>query len=385
MVLRWFPLMALLLLPGCREVSGRPDSGSQEEPSIDGADGLDLDADGQNDLQDADGRDSGDDAEPAVCAVEMEACDQGLDPQVLIPDQPYPLELAIDGSGIYWITLGSSPEYSDGAVWAADLDGSRVVALAQDQVRVSSLAVDATHVYWTVWGGTTAESEGSVRRIGKTGGVPEVLADRDPFGGRLDAPGDLVLDGSFVYWECGEIIRAAKQDPVPEFATWLEVDGPLPVILYTLNGAAGLCMDEERLYWSNSNDEQIVWVGKDAPAAFDVLVDRVGKYAFFLTLDERFLYWTAAGGVFKADKRMGDPRRLSCSHTANSLACDDGYVYWVGYSPAWGQSLFRVGKQGSQPCVLRSGRQQVLHNLVLGAGTAYWIEGDDIFQAALPP
>jgi hypothetical protein len=99
----------------------------------------------------------------------MRARKDGSDsPAPIATGRASPLHLAVDASGVYWIDLGTIPNYLDGVVMRADLDGANAAPLAQNIPIGAALALDSDYVYWAQQGTPTANyTDGAIVRIHK--------------------------------------------------------------------------------------------------------------------------------------------------------------------------------------------------------------------------
>jgi hypothetical protein len=87
-------------------------------------------------------------------------------PEVLVVDQKSAFDIAVDATGIYWMTLGLPPSYLDGRVMRADLDGKNVKPMAENLPSAASLAIDETYVYYAT-DGTEAGNylDGAIHKV----------------------------------------------------------------------------------------------------------------------------------------------------------------------------------------------------------------------------
>jgi hypothetical protein len=74
----------------------------------------------------------------------------------LIANAQTPYDLEVDAAGVYWLDQGSPPNYLDGQVMRADLDGKKARAIADHQPYLSAMAIDADDVYWVYEGTESA-------------------------------------------------------------------------------------------------------------------------------------------------------------------------------------------------------------------------------------
>ena len=104
---------------------------------------------------------------------------------------PSPLFAAVDPERVYWTQQDAPPAYGNytGEVMSANLDGSSRMTLVTGVDEPYGIAVDGTSLFFT--------THHAVQSCGLTGcgNSATTLATRDGPG-----PGDLVLDGTSVYW-----------------------------------------------------------------------------------------------------------------------------------------------------------------------------------------
>jgi hypothetical protein len=179
-------------------------------------------------------------------------------PTVLASKQvEQPSGLAVDANNVYWVTTGTPPNnYLDGTVAMAPLggvpDGGAPTVLAAGQAYPTGIAVEGTDVYWLNGGSTQVGVAGSVMslRLVPPGGAPAVLAT----GTLYDGLSGVAVDGTSAYWSdstTGSVMKA----PLAGFP-----DGGAPTVLATGQTDPGdIVVDGGYVYWANStNDASIV-------------------------------------------------------------------------------------------------------------------------------
>jgi hypothetical protein len=86
----------------------------------------------------------------------------------IVANQKSPYDIAVDASGVYWIARGSPPNYLDGKVMRAELDGSQVTPLDQNLPYPVTIAIDSTFVYYAMYGTAGANYlDGKLMKVGK--------------------------------------------------------------------------------------------------------------------------------------------------------------------------------------------------------------------------
>jgi hypothetical protein len=106
-----------------------------------------------------------------------------------------PSYLAVDGAHIYWTNAGTAPDYGNGTVMQANLDGTSPIVLASSMAYPRGIAVDATSVYFTNYVAPDTIT-GTVMKcaIGGCGSAPTTLATGQA------SPVGVAVDGTSVYW-----------------------------------------------------------------------------------------------------------------------------------------------------------------------------------------
>jgi hypothetical protein len=74
----------------------------------------------------------------------------------LIANPQTTYDLAVDAAGVYWLDQGTPPNYLDGQVMRADLDGKHARTVADHQPYLSAITIDADTIYWVFEGTESA-------------------------------------------------------------------------------------------------------------------------------------------------------------------------------------------------------------------------------------
>jgi hypothetical protein len=191
-----------------------------------------------------------------------------------------PLDLAVDGTNVYWlgdrVSILSIPKDAT--------DASATTVIAFDGGLLNGIALDATHVYWTeVHSVASWDFRGSVGRAPKTGGAPETLA----------------VDGF------GSLVAPASDDGGVYFAMF-DFDAGHPGRLLRFD--------------TQTNATTPTGASSDPSAIFS---------------DGRYVYWTdSQWGIFAAPVSGGATIRVaSCNPNAFPLGLTvvNGVIYWAAF------------------------------------------------------
>jgi hypothetical protein len=147
---------------------------------------------------------------------------------------PYaPMDVAADGTSVFWAAQGNGTVAPDGTAGQAPTDGGAPVYIGPGLGTLGRIAVDSTSVYCTSWQRT---AQSPLVRISKGGGSTTIAR-----GG----PIDVVVDGTYVYW-----IAAVTGSPGNVFRANKDGSG---VVTLTATGPAviGLAVDDAYVYWSD--------------------------------------------------------------------------------------------------------------------------------------
>jgi hypothetical protein len=123
-----------------------------------------------------------------------------------------------------------------GAVMRLSPGGKPIELAALGQAVPAGIALDATNIYWI------NQSAGSVMKMPRSGGNPTVLATGQPL------PQDIATDSTSVYWTAfgdgvrngGAIVKVA-------------IGGGVPTTLASGQNPAGIAVDDQNVYWTNSS------------------------------------------------------------------------------------------------------------------------------------
>ncbi len=239
--------------------------------------------------------------------------------QVLGPYSDLPGALAVDSTGLYWVSLSEGS--SDGTTNQIALEGGAPVVLAHS-VAPNDLALDADAVY-------VADFHDGVLKIPKTGGAPTVLSDF----ASASVPTTLAVDESGVYW---------------------------------MNSVG-----------TNEQASTIVKVPKAGGAATTLVEDQPALFGG-MALDSTSVYWGGfAGPLMKVSKQGGPPELLAAtSIPITRVAVDESDVYYTLFDTdvQTQSAVMRVSKAGGETATLVTGK---VFELALDATFVYWSESDE--------
>jgi hypothetical protein len=147
--------------------------------------------------------------------------------------------VAVNGSGVYWVVEGGSDTLGSIASAGLDQDGGAPTTLADKQTPLW-IAADATNVYWPNGGSITPSQESGIMKIAATGGTPTVLSNRNP-----NIPGIIAIDATNIYWV--ETVAGTTMGLVYE----MPLSGGTPKCLAPGPEISwGLVVDSTNVYWT---------------------------------------------------------------------------------------------------------------------------------------
>jgi len=277
-----------------------------------------------------------------------------------LPEESYARAVVVDGADVYFTTI-SDVDFL-GSVWRIPGDGGAAVEIAANQYFPIRLAVDEAFVYWA--------THYALHRAPKKGGEPHALPHPDRISG-LASDGTSAyasIDGLYRFDEEGELVNLSDDDVVSSIVAdnatiygtnggggggngvilALDLDGDgewrkLAEMYYaspvTADGALGLAIDNENVYWMSSEFHSLFRVSKRATGAN--AQRRPNGIAVVSDIDDGQGVIAGGGYVYWAEK--GRIRRSACDGSARNtlaelpgasmgdLALDDTYVYFTTY------------------------------------------------------
>jgi hypothetical protein len=138
--------------------------------------------------------------------------------------------VAIDDARVYAV---ETPPTGEALVSAPKSGGATTVLVSTPHA--TRIFLDDSDVYWIAWNDNGSNS--SIMRVSKAGGTASVVAAGQ------DAPGDIAVDGTHVYWTTGSggtaqaLVRRPKTGGVVE-------------TLYAGTSVGGVVLDSRSVYWS---------------------------------------------------------------------------------------------------------------------------------------
>jgi len=280
-----------------------------------------------------------------------------------LPEESYARAVVVDGADVYFTTISDVDLH--GSVWRIPGDGGAAVEIAANQYFPNWLAVDEAFVYWA-----SGALDDALHRAPKQGGEPHALPHPDSISGiasdgtsayasidglyRIDEGGELVnlsgsdrvfsivADNATIYGTSGGaggatgVILALDLDRDGDWRTLGEMFYATPV---TADGALGLAIDNENVYWMSSESHSLFRVSKRATGADPHR--RPNGIAVVSDIDDGQGVIAGGGYIYWAEK--GRIRRSTCDGSARNtlaelpgagmgeLALDDTYVYFTTF------------------------------------------------------
>ena len=243
----------------------------------------------------------------------------GGTPTTIASGQDGATKIAVDATNVYWNdqlplrgprdhTFHESP--SPGAVMKMPIAGGNPTTLASN-VSPFEIAVDAVSVYWAENDspGRRLPSSAQVMKVPIAGGAPTTLASGQ------DAPQDLVVDGSYVYWTNipGPCLAGSCGSSLPDTGTVMRVPvggGTPSTIASQQPGPSGIAVDATSVYWTNNPGGTVVAAPLGGGAS-STLATGQGMPSHILA-DATGIYWTneTGGGDAAASLWGGSVEKL---------------------------------------------------------------------------
>jgi hypothetical protein len=264
-------------------------------------------------------------------------------------------ELAVDASGLYWISATGEASARRWGLRRRDSEGRETGVLAPQRAELWRIALDEKFVYFS--------SDGRLMRIPKTGGGSTVVA---ALHGRV--LGRIVVDGDTIYWSEDNDLYAMPRR------------GGRPSKLATASDwVSSFAVDASKAYWldhesiSPARIVSILQPGGSVETA--ISPDTYYGAAEGVGFDAEYIYWNEGKGFFRRPRAGSSTEKLS-SHfeTEFVLHVDDTHVYAL--TPSWDMkgphpaSISRFPKQGGCPETLAE--MHKTPDIAFDARHVYW-------------
>jgi hypothetical protein len=248
---------------------------------------------------------------------------------------------AVDAAAVYYRVLNPTPTTNAGLIRIApDGSGGKFLVLAPNgSTRLqtqSNFAVDLFYVYWAVAQTpydvkrNVYQWETTVYRVDNfAGGTPEVLVDLlvDMTGSPGRFPGGgvpVAVDETYVYFNNGTDVQRVPKG-----------GGTATPVATSLNGAWGLWVDADAVYWRENITSNVVWSASKTTGAVTSRDFGGGGILRSLTIDDAGIYAVVGSKVLRMDKSGPSPTVTVVVDTQGSLGVlhdivvDSTYVYFM--------------------------------------------------------
>jgi len=234
------------------------------------------------------------------------------------------LDMAVDGTDIFWIRTSSAPDEPGFSVEACPKTGGEVRRIATTPTQPAAFTLADKYVFWSINQDANAQQLNGVWRANKQGTAGTTLWTK------LDHAAALAAAGGYLY--VGETGAGSA----------MHIDGYLPDTGYLITQLSGpnlaipigiAASPAEDVFFTMGNTKEIWTMSLQTPTRFTPSVPSVPA---FLTYDNGSLYW-AAGGTISATTPAKCPNPSGCAVTTlatqatgfQALAVRGGGVYWT--------------------------------------------------------
>lgn len=280
------------------------------------------------------------------------ACRQSrCDMQVIAQGEVFPAALATDGRYVYWVDRSAG---STGTVRRLDKTqlGLAPVTLASNQNDATDLAVSPTALYWV------ASTDGMVMTMPLAGGTASVVAIHQA------QPSYLALSVDFLVW-----VNHGDQQTQGSVMKQSLSGGPAIRIASDF-GIGRIAANATTAVYSTQYDIWAVPLAGGAPQQF------ASGSVNDLAMDDSYVYWTTADGVFRKAITVGRVELLYAGYAA-ALAVDDAHIYFVAVQTTSNTSdIRRVSLAGGNDLLLAVGQTATVA-LALDDQFVYWVNQSD--------
>ncbi len=178
---------------------------------------------------------------------------EGGEPIVLVSGQSAPSLVAVRGGRLFWLNYGKETWEgylpNTGAIVSANLDGTAIAIIADQQHRPSALLVDDANVYWSTLSTSSDPNDGAVWRFERATGHTSLVA------GSLPGPRELGFSG--IQLACANWGRTSSLDAFRTNGSIVRIDvtnGNVANVASDQQHPGALLSLGEDLYWSTRDD-----------------------------------------------------------------------------------------------------------------------------------
>ena len=295
--------------------------------------------------------------------------------KVLADKEDHPSKIVSDGEAVYFVTGSTAASMNAGTnnIKKISLDDGTVSILVKGGKIIpdTTLAVDGKFLYW---------SDGGLLRVPKVGGDSEKIIPNAP------KPDEIVMDNDNFYW----LIWTGEGSPPAPIMYAPKTGGEAKQLTPPQPPTSGIALDGDVIYWMTGDGIKRIPKGGGVITDFyrhafkqpSLGLQQDAENFYFCQMNER-----GHSALMKLNKKSGELTELapSINHTMEFVVADGNVFYFdeVPKSGSFGQvALRRVSTSGGSPVEIDQGNAGWLKYLAVDDKQIYFTDISRVY--ALP-